>query len=146
MEITTLKDKDLGALDGLFRQFWGEPSDIEKMTQTFRRLSKDSSYVLLAAKQNGVLVGFCMGVVCRSLYGDCRPFMVIEDFIVDRQFRRKGIGTGLMASAEAYAIGSGCSQVILVTEHSRTDAKGFYESRGYAPDHHKGYKKQLKIR
>jgi hypothetical protein len=42
--------------------------------------------------------------------------------------------------------GGGCSQVIRVTEPSRKDAKGFPESRGYAPDSDKGYEKQVKIR
>jgi GNAT superfamily N-acetyltransferase len=127
----------------LFRQFWGESSDIDKMAEMFERLSRDMDYVLLAAKHNDVLVGFCMGVVCHSLYGDCSPFMVIEDFIVDKQHRRTGIGTALMSSAEQYAIGRGCSQVIFVTENDREDAHRFYESRGYSPGGHKGFKKQL---
>ncbi|MCA1794828.1 MAG: GNAT family N-acetyltransferase [Desulfobacteraceae bacterium] len=84
-------------------------------------------------KTNDVLVGFCMGVVCQSFYGDCSPFMVIEDFIVDKQHRRTGIGTALMSSAEHYAIGRGCSQAIFVTENEREDAYRFYESRGYSP-------------
>jgi GNAT superfamily N-acetyltransferase len=143
MEITNLKDKDLSALDGLFTQFWGESSDIHKMSEMFERLSRDKDYVLLAARQKDVLVGFCMVVVCQSLYGDCSPFMVVEDFIVDEQCRRTGIGTALMSSAEQYAIGRGCSQVILVTENDREDAHRFYESQGYSPGGHKGFKKQL---
>ena len=51
-------------LDGLFKQFWGESSEIDKkMAEMFDRLSRDKDYLLLAAKQNDVLVGFCMGVV-----------------------------------------------------------------------------------
>jgi GNAT superfamily N-acetyltransferase len=110
MEIKNLKDKDLSALDGLFRQFWGESSDIEKMAEIFERLSRDKDYILLAAKQNSMLAGFCMGIVCQSLYCDCRPFMVIEDFIVDKQHRRTRIETVMMSSVEHYAIARGSSR------------------------------------
>ena len=68
---------------------------------------------------------------------------MIEDFIVDKQRRRTGIGTALMSSTEQYAIRRGCSQVIFVAENDRKDAHGFYESQGYSPSDHKGFKKQV---
>jgi hypothetical protein len=36
-----------------------------------------------------------------------------------------------------------CSQILLVTEIDRIDACQFYESVGYNPDTHKGFKKKL---
>lgn len=143
MEIMNLKENDLNALGELFEQFWGESSETDKMAKMFERLSLDKDYVLLTAKQHNVLVGFCMGVVCQTLYGNCSPFMVIEDCIVDEQHRRTGIGTALMISVEQHAIRRGCSQVIFVTEKERKDARGFYEAQGYSPGDHKGFKKQL---
>jgi GNAT superfamily N-acetyltransferase len=113
------------------------------MAVMFERLSEDPNYVLIAAKQDDVLVGFCMGIVCQSLYGSCSPFMVIDDFVVNKEYRRRGIGTKLMSEAESHAIRRGCSQVIFVTENDRNDAHGFYAAQGYSPDAHKGFKKQL---
>jgi len=135
--------KDLNALTELFRQFWDESSEVEKMAVMFERLSEDPDYALLAAKQNDILVGFCMGIVCQTLYGDCSPFMVIEDFIVGKEHRRTGIASALMSAAEQHAIRQGCSQVIFVTENDRKDAHGFYASQGYSPHTHKGFKKRL---
>ncbi len=143
MEIADLKEQDLGSLSELFSQFWGESSVLESMVKTFARLSDDPDYVLLGAKQDGVLLGFCMGVVCRTLYGDCSPFMVIEDFIVDDKHRRAGIGSALMSTVEQRAVDRGCSQVLFVTENDRRDAHGFYAAQGYSPDTHKGFKKKL---
>jgi hypothetical protein len=33
-----------------------------------------------------------MGILCEELYGQCRPFMAVEDVIVDQAHRRRGIG------------------------------------------------------
>ena len=143
MEIMDLKKEDLSSLAELFRQFWDESSAVKNMEVMFERLSEDPDYVLLVATQDDILVGFCMGIVCQTLYGDCRPFMVIEDFIVDKEHHRTGIGTALMTEAEQHAIRRGCSQVIFVTENNRKDAHNFYASQGYSPDTHKGFKKQL---
>ena len=87
MEIVNLTKKDLNSLAELFRQFWDESSAIENMAVMFERLPEDPNYVLLAAKQDDVLLGFCMGIVCQTLYGSCSPFMVIEDFVVDKEYR-----------------------------------------------------------
>jgi hypothetical protein len=62
VEIADLTKKDLDSLVKLFRQFWDESSAVEKMAVMFERLSEDPDYVLLAAKQDDVLVGFCMGI------------------------------------------------------------------------------------
>ena len=49
-------------------------------------------HILLAAEDGGRLVGSVMGVVCEELYGDGRPFLVVENLIVDKEQRRKGAG------------------------------------------------------
>jgi GNAT superfamily N-acetyltransferase len=143
MEIVDLRRMDLSALAELFRQFWDESSAVDNMAALFERLSEDRDYVLLAAKQDDILVGFCMGIVCESLYGDCSPFMVIADFIVDKVHRRTGIGAALMSAAERHAMRRGCSQVIFVTENARNAAHSFYAAQGYSPSTHKGFKKRL---
>jgi hypothetical protein len=51
------------------------------MGPTFSRLTTNPAYLLLAAKQDDRLVGFAMGIVCEELYGNCKPFMAIEDLI-----------------------------------------------------------------
>jgi ribosomal protein S18 acetylase RimI-like enzyme len=144
MEIEYLTEKDLNALAGLFMQFWGESSAVENMSVIFERLWQDPDYALLAAKQGDVLAGFCMRIVCQSLYGDCRPFMVIEDFIVDKEHRRTGIGTALLSAAERHAVRRGCSQVIFVTENDRRAAHSFYSARDYSPA--QGFQKTVERR
>ena len=141
--VRDLLRKDLAELAGLYEYFWNEKSDIEKMNELFPKMDADSAYIQLCyADEDGKLAGAVMGIVCFELYGDCRPFMVLENMIVRPDMRKKGIGRALFAELEKRAGLAGCTQIILVTEKSRKDACGFYESLGFMT-HNTGYKKKL---
>lgn len=144
MEIGRLTEQDLAALAGLYQQFRGEESSMEKMRATFRRLKGNPSYMFLGAKQEGRLVGSVMGIICEDLYGDCKPFMVVENVVVERDQWRRGIGSALMCGIERCAVDHGCNYILFVTDSARTKAQRFYESLGYKPDAYKGFKKYLK--
>jgi ribosomal protein S18 acetylase RimI-like enzyme len=146
MEIKPLTQSDLASLADLYAQFWGEESSLQKMQSTFQRLERNANYIFLAAKQEGRLVGSAMGIICEELYGECKPFMVIEDVIVDKRQKRKGIGSQLMHELERIAAERDCNYIIFVTETERFEAQRFYESLGYTSDSHKGFKKRLKRR
>ena len=143
MQIRKLKEDDLVSLAGLYKQFWGESSSLEKMRATFQRLEKNPNYILLVADKQNILVGSVMGIICEELYGNCRPFMVVEDVIVDRYQRRLGIASALMKELEGYAVKHDCNYIIFVTESERREAHRFYESLGYQSDSYKGFKKRL---
>ena len=143
MKIGRLIEDDLAPLSKLFEQFWGEESSLEKMKLTFSRLKSNPAYILLTAKQDQKLIGFAMGVICEELYGDCNPFIVIEDLIVDKNHRRNGAGSALMRELEEYAIGFKCCQIIFVTESDREDAHQCYKSLGYDFEPYKGFKKRM---
>jgi ribosomal protein S18 acetylase RimI-like enzyme len=85
-----------------------------------------------------------MGIICEELYGDCKPFMIIEDLIVDKNRRRNSTGSALMRELEKHAVDSNCCQIIFVTESDRTDAHHFYKSLGYEFEPYKGFKKRIK--
>jgi ribosomal protein S18 acetylase RimI-like enzyme len=144
MNIERLTDDDLTPLAEMFQQFWGEKSSLENMRKTFSRLAANPAYILLAAKQNDRLAGFAMGIICEELYGDCKPFMVIEDLIVDNTQQRKGVGSALMRELEKCAVDQNCCQIVFVTEAGRTQAHRFYESLGYESESYKGFKKKMK--
>ena len=143
MEIERLTKYDLEPLAELFRQFWGEKSSPEKMRSTFARLVTNPAYILITANENGRLVGFVMGVICEELSGNCKPFMVIEDLIVDINQRGNGVGSALVRELEKCAIEQDCCQIIFVTEADRTEALGFYRPLGYEFESYKGFKKRL---
>lgn len=134
---------DIPQLAELYRQFWDEKSCVETMYKKFCRFREVGSHILLSAVENGLLIGSAMGVICGELYGDCRPFLVLENMIVDKKFRKRGVGKALIFELEKKAVEKSCTQIILVTETNRIEACKFYEYAGYSPDTHRGYKKKL---
>jgi ribosomal protein S18 acetylase RimI-like enzyme len=146
LNIERLTQNDLSALSELFRQFRGENTSMDIMHVTYSKISKNPSYLLLAAKQSDHLVGFAMGIFCEEIYGDCKPFMVIEDLIVDKNQRRHGIGAELMRELEQCAIDHDCYQIIFITESDRIEALKFYRALGYEFEPYKGFKKRIGTR
>ena len=138
-----LADGDLPTLAGLYKQFWGEDSSPEKMREVFGRLSEDPDYLFLGARHGRTLVGSALRVVCEDLYGDCRPFLLIEDFVVDESRRRLGVGSALIRELERHAAERDCAYILLLTDAYRDDAVRFYESLGYECDRYRGFKKRL---
>lgn len=142
MKIRTLVKGDMERLSCLYEQFWNERSDRDKMEEQFDIIQKEHRHILLGAEEEGSLIGSVMGVICRELYGDCRPFLVIENMIIDKSARRNGIGSALLLEMEKQAAERDCAQMILVTEIERDDACAFYESFGFQKNN-KGYKKKI---
>jgi ribosomal protein S18 acetylase RimI-like enzyme len=143
MLIREMQINDIDFLSELYFQFWGEKSNVEKMQGKFSQLQNNSAYIFLCAVENERVVGSVMGIVCEELYGDCQPFLVLENMVVDNNCRRKGVGKLLCAELEKQAKERGCSQILLVTESNREDACRFYESLGFNPAANMGFKKKI---
>jgi len=143
MIIRKLEYNDLPQLALLYKCYWNEDSDIQTMEKIFKKLENSDSYILLCAVENDKLCGSVMGIICDQLYGNCNPFLILENMVVDINYRRKGIGKILFIELEKYAKEKGCTQILLVTEAYRNDACGFYESIGFDPIKSKGYKKKI---
>lgn len=142
MKIREMEKADLPQLAGLYRQFWQENADLARMEKQFDVLSRQDTHILLSAVDKEMLAGSVMGVVCGELYGDCRPFLVLENMIVDSAYRHKGVGRALLQALEERAKARSCTQIILVTEAEREDACAFYEACGFQLNN-RGFKKKL---
>jgi len=144
MKIRNLVSKDMPDLAALYNQFWNKNvSNIPAMKKAFKKLSNRADYIFLGAEDNGRLIGSVMGIVCAGLYGECLPFLTAEDMIVDKAFRRKGVGGKLMRELEKRGKAKNCRYMILVTEAGRNDARAFYPSCGFDPSASKGFKKKI---
>ena len=144
MNIDRVTEFDLPELAKLYAEFWNEPSSVDKMKETFRRIGDDERYQILVARLNGRIVGTLLGVFCENLYGNCNPFLVIEDVIVSKQHRRTGVGTMLMKKIEETARSKNCENILFVTESNRDDAVSFYTALGFEHDKYCGFKKRVR--
>lgn len=142
-EIRKAKREDLNEVAILYKEFWGDNSNVERMHERFEFISQDTRYCLLVAELNLKIVGTIFGVVCDELYGECLPFMVMEDLIVISSHKRTGVATRLISRLEEYAKQMKCTQIQFITESNRNDAIRFYESIGFDSTKSIGFKKKL---
>jgi len=69
--------------------------------------------------------------------------MLIEDLVVDQNYRRSGIGMALVGTIEEYARKRGCAYIMLITDRDRAGSQRFYRSLGYETDLYCAFKKKL---
>ena len=142
MNIRDIKENDLLQISKLYYQFWGEVSDVNKMKEQLQHIKAEDNHIILVCDDDGEIIGSVMGVICRELYGDCRPFLVVENMIVDKERQHQSIGPQLLTELEIKAKERNCTQMILVTEKDRKAACAFYEKFGFSQNT-TGYKKKL---
>jgi predicted N-acetyltransferase YhbS len=144
MTIENLTYNHLEGLKELYENaFEGSCTSIDAAHKTFELIKDDNRYNILCAVSDGKVVGSVMGVVCHELFGNCRPFMVVENVAVLNSHRRKGIAKQLMQQLEVCAAQHNCSMILFVSSHHREGAHKLYESLGYGVDKVNGYRKRL---
>ncbi len=144
IEIRILLENDLKPLAKLYKQFWNVDSNIEKMKIKYKELENNPNYIFLCAIIYKIVVGSVMGIVCEELYGECRPYMLMEDLVVDKEYGRMGIGKSLMNELEKIAKERDCYQMLFITDTDRRNAVSFYESLGFDSKTHIGFKRPIK--
>lgn len=142
--IDEVQSGDLPQLSMLYEQLSGKPVDPVAMKPTFEKIKDDECYYLLGARTNdNLLVGTVMAVVCHDLVKNCRPFLIMENFIVDSEWHRKGIGSMMIRRVEDIAREHNCIFVQFCSSSYRTGAHAFYHESGYNPEEVKGFRKFL---
>ena len=116
IKIEYAKYDDLSEIAELYELFWGDKTNVDEMVQKFDKIMKDDNYHLLIAKIEGKIVGTIFGVICEELYGECKPFLVMEDLIVKKEFRRAGVARALLLQIESIGREHDCSQIQFITE------------------------------
>ena len=144
IEINFLRKNDLEGLKKLYEQgFESSSFNNENVHRTYEIIKDNTSYNILCAKIDGIVVGSVMGVACYELFGECKPFMVIENVVVLKEFRKQGIAKRLMVQLEKRAVELNCSMIIFVSSAHRIGAHKLYESLGFGVDKVNGYRKRL---
>lgn len=143
MDVSEVSKEDLPALSALYQQLIPNSCDISKMEQVLCSNQNNSNHMVLVAKDQGRVIGTLLSSCCEMLFGECKSFMVIEDVVVDEQYRRQGVGELLMRGAELHAKARNCSYIMLITDRDRVGSQRFYLSLGYQMDEYCAFKKHL---
>lgn len=139
-----LHDIDAAApLFAAYREFYGEPYDLELSAGFLRaRLKRDESIVLLAVEGDGV-VGLVQ-VYPSFSSTQLAPIWILNDLYVTESSRGSGVVDTLLEAAASLATEAGAIAIELATAHTNTRAQAVYERHGYQLDEvFRGYEKRL---
>ncbi|NVO09103.1 MAG: GNAT family N-acetyltransferase [Bacteroidales bacterium] len=120
--------------DGRASNFSTWHSDFRKLifTDFKKALKKNSdfeeSYLLAQARFKDELIGFCFIMIKKKL--EC-SYIELQDFIIDPNFQRKGIGSALIKWIEKSMRLEGIKKIFLESGIDNHDAHSFFTQRGF---------------
>jgi ribosomal protein S18 acetylase RimI-like enzyme len=125
-------DADLASLLALYGQLNPDdpPLAAETALQAWREVAAQPGRTVLVAELEGEVVGTADCAEMANLTRGARPWLLVENVVVDAGHRRRGIGASLLDAAVSLARSAGCYELQLVSRHDRTEAHALYESRG----------------
>ena len=126
--IRSARPSDAETIAALTRQL-GYDAELSTVASRLSRLLARSDQQLLVADDGGRAIGWIHMVITEYVEADA--FVVIGGLVVDREYRKQGIGRRLLIRAEEWAAQHGCSLVRLSSNVKRVEAHAFYERVGY---------------
>lgn len=95
-----------------------------------RRIVGDELYV---AEREGSIVGFVTFTVEQGRYAQTATTGVVENLYVEPEFRDRGIGSALLATAEERLGEAGATVITIEAMADNDAARAFYARHGYTP-------------
>ena len=126
--IRSARPSDAETITALTKQL-GYDAELSTVASRLLRLLARSDQQLLVADDGGRAIGWIHMVITEYVEADA--FVVIGGLVVDREYRKQGIGRRLLIRAEEWAAQHGCSLVRLSSNVKRVEAHAFYERVGY---------------
>jgi ribosomal protein S18 acetylase RimI-like enzyme len=135
MNIRPAKNTDMTAMVALLGQLFSIEEDFEVDPERQYRglgllLGDPDLNLVLVAEAEGRVVGMCsVQMLISTAQGT--PCGLVEDMIVDRAFRGRGIGSELLDRACKWAAEEGATRVQLLADRENTGALDFYRAQGW---------------
>ena len=132
--IALLRDDPLGA--------GRESTDLGAYQRAFAAIDRDPAQTLIVVREAGAVVATLQLTLIPNLSRGGALRAQLEGVRVAATHRGTGLGSALLAWTEAYAAARGATLAQLTSDATRTDARRFYERRGWTASH-LGLKKPL---
>jgi glucosamine-phosphate N-acetyltransferase len=131
MKIRSCVVRDFDQVCRLLSQLWpGLPSKKDALRKTFARALNSSRNRYFCAVDEDTVIGFCSLSIRESLWQQ-GLLAHVDEIIVDKKHRKRGIGSTLLEEAAAYAREKGCVRVELDSAFHRKAAHCFYKEQNF---------------
>ena len=121
---------DISDVRDILENDLGYNCEIEKLNIRIQEMSSRGNYQIFVACDGDKVVGF-IGCVSYLAFELENEGMKIIALAVSKEYRRKGIGTKLLKTAEQWAKENNIEVILLNSGLPRENAHTFYESQGY---------------
>lgn len=143
LRIEKVNESELEQLSNLYFQLGNKESNKNKIKDAFQKIDNSTEYYLLGVKKNDILIGTAMVIICRDLFFNCQPFIVVENVIIDKKYHRKGYGRLLFEEINRIAQSNNCYYIMLLSNKKRQNSHEFYKKMGYKSEDSFAFKKYL---
>ena len=135
MQIRELESNDYAGFSSLMRQFFAyagdDPASDGDLVNLFAKvLDPQINFCWLGAFDDTELIGILSLTFGESSYRTA-PFAWCDDFFVDPEHQRRGVGSQLLAEASRVAMARGCSNILLGVGAKEDGAARFYQANGF---------------
>jgi hypothetical protein len=76
---------DVAELSELYFEFVGTESNLMSVKKQLELISNNPNYFVAVACDGDKVIGTSMGIICYDLVGNCIPFMLIENLVLDKR-------------------------------------------------------------
>ena len=124
------ESKDISAIRDILENDLGYNCELDKLNDRIDEMLKRGNYQIFVACDRDKVVGY-IGCVSYLAFELDNEGMKIIALAVSKEYRRKGIGTKLLKTAEQWAKENNIEIILLNSGLPREEAHAFYESQGY---------------
>ena len=110
------------------------PENSEHLENTWKTIIEDVNHHIVVNEINGKIVSSCVCVIIPNLTRNIRPYALIENAVINDEYRGKGYATECLNYAKKIAIKNNCYKMMLLTGTKNENTVAFYKSAGYNSD------------
>ncbi len=138
VELNRATKSDAAEIQRLYKQLVDD-SKINVTEESLNLISNDKTNFLFVGKITDKVVATAFVVICLDVMYSNQPFALVENIVVDSEYRKYGIGSQLMKFIKDFCKSNLCTKIMLLSSSNRTTAHSFFEKNGYCSDKKKGF-------
>ncbi len=121
---------DISEIRDILENDLGYSCELDKLNSRIEEMLKRGNYQIFVACDGDKVVGYigCVNYLAFELENEGMKIIALA---VSKEYRRKGIATSLLKTAEQWAKENNVEVILLNSGLLREDAHAFYESQGY---------------